>query len=665
MTMPDATRRVFLSVFLNPDLHIESKVSHQQLNQVLVTSSEAQSLEPWDGIPFTAQSGVSVVPLGFEVYQPLSIQSWENAFPSARLVALKASGFDHLRITFDPTPALAAPTPFALEAILAVAAHAIEATLLVGLKVILDLHVAVTGSWSTALIEADFPNGPKWQRYLVVARAFGMLCGRYTPSTVALELYNENANNEAYGNSNWAIRIQALWRSVRSINLKTTLLVGGSFYSSIEGLQDLKASDFDKNTGFVVHDYEPTIFTHQNAAGYTRYVERLHYPPILSDRGAAITSMEQRIAASTLSDADKKRARSDRESRLRAYFDMPQDYDYLSAKIRQIVHWQARNNVPSSRIFITEFGSHNDRDYRGASLTARIAWTQDSDRLHEEAGFCRTIWNYNSPDYWDITPEDGSWRVRNGFLIALGRQPAEVYEPEAASLFRSFGGRPSTSRRALMSEAIRQLKDEGLWDKLDVLHVFAAENESEALIDWKHGGKADLSGAKLTFVRQQGLTNRFGQAGALQLGLSDARNLPHNVYNNHFGLFLVGNPNTSLISIDSVGDDKLLSLDRFSTLIMGGYRALHTKDVNRSELHVLTTRIQSVTETRYVNGSVLATEKPSAEVVEFPIKINFNASNASSCVIFHAGSDLDSGEVKNIYTILRFYLNGYRRLKYE
>ncbi len=595
------------------------------------------------GVAFSARSGVNVVALGFDIYQPVTVQTWDTTLPDTRLAGLRAAGFDHIRIAYDPSPALAAASPAALDDALGPAKHAIDAAIRCGLKVILDLHVATQGAWSTAAIEADYPSGPKWRRYIDVAVRFAQLCAGYKAADVAFELYNENSNNESFGNSAWAVRVQALWAAVRAANRKTTLLVGGSFYSSIEGLRDLRASSFDANTGFVVHNYNPTIFTHQNAASYTRYVQRLHYPPVPSERQAALDSVAALIGASDLAPADKQRAQTDRWRRLNTYFDTPQGPDYVLSKVKEIAAWQRRNTVSSARIFVTEFGTHNDHDFIGAALIARLAWTQDVDGAHQAAGYCRSVWNYNSPDYWDITRDDGSWRIRDSFLVALGHGPASDLEPEAQALLEGAAAPLHEHDRALVNELVRQLKDHGLWTKLDALYVFAGPEG--VATEWK-GAAAG----------QTGNTAR-AQPSAVLLSVDVGGQTP--VRDGHVGVFASGEASQRKVAVDC-GDNRLLQIDPVSGASSGP-----SSDAPRGDaavLHALVSTLRGPDATLYANGSQVGPAAAIPPSMPAAARLVLTAANRASCAVVHSGDVLSAEQARDLFTLLRFYVNGRARI---
>ncbi len=615
-------------------------------------------LPAWDGKPFTAQSGVNVVPLGFEVYRPVTVASWDAALPDPRLAGLRAAGFDHVRIAFDPTPALAATSAAGLDAVIAIAQHAVAAASRCGLKAILDLHVATQGDWSTTAIEADYPAGPKWRRMLEVARRFGELCADAPTETLAFEIYNENSNNQSYGNKAWAVRVQAIWAAVRSVNLKTTLLVGGSFYSSIEGLQDLRAGDFDANTGFVVHNYNPMIFTHQGAADYTRYVQRLHYPPIASDKAAALEAMAARVEASALSPADKDRAKADRSHRLAAYFDTSMGPDYLRRKVREIADWQARNNIPGSRIFVTEFGSHNDHDVPGAALVARMAWAQDVDRAHQDAGYCRTVWNYNTPDYWDITEEDGSWRPRPGFLLSLGQTPVVVLEHEAQGLVAAAAAPPGAAEQALINETIWQLKEHDLWASLAVLFVFAGPGGTP--FEWKQAANWPPLPARLSAAQGLGCSNKLHTAGTLDLAGGPNPWAALQPGAGHVGLVMAGQAMAASVDVRWGNSAPFLQLSPGGRVTAGG--TVGTGAGDGSLLHALISYASPSDSALYVNGAVAGGAGFGAAAPESPLAADLIAGNRAGCAVVHAGAVLSAEEAKLLFTILRWYVNGSARI---
>ena len=654
--MRDPTRRAMLSLgLLVPPLSLGCPPAAAAPRRE--ANSAAARLSPWNGVAFTAQSGVNVVPLAFEIYQPVSIASWDAALPDARLVALRAAGFDHLRVAFDPTPALAASTAAALAAVMATAKHAIETTLRCGLKAILDLHVAAQGDWSITAIEADYPAGPKWQRYLEVARGFGEFCASYPTEQLAFEVYNENSNNESFGNKRWAVRVQAIWAAVRSVNLKTTLLVGGSFYSSIEGLQDLKASDFDTNTGFVVHNYNPAIFTHQDAANYTRYVQRLHYPPIASDKAAAIEDTAARIDGSKLAPADKAHAKADRSRRLGTYFNTPQGPDYILRKVREIADWQARNGIPGSRVFVTEFGSHNDHDWLGAALIARMAWTQDVDRAHQDAGYCRTVWNYNSPDYWDITEEDGSWRPRPGFLLSLGQTPVAAPEPEAEALMAATAHPPSAADRALINETIRQLKDHDLWAKLEALFVFAGPGGVP--FEWKRAADWPSAPGRLSVTQGSGFANLFHTAGAIDFAGGPNPWVVLQPGAGHLGLLTVGNAAAASIDVRWGNSAPFLQLSPGGRVTVAG--TVGTASGDATLLHALVSYASPSDSALYVNGSGVGPAGFGPAASESPLALDLVGGNRADCAVLHVGRVLSPQDCKTLFTILRWYVNGSAR----
>jgi hypothetical protein len=85
-----------------------------------------------------------------------------------------------------------------------------------------------------------------------------------------------------------------------------------------------------------------------------------------------------------------------------------------------------------------------------------------------------------------------------------------VYDDASSRLFGAIiggGGQVSDARRAVIDIAIRRLKNTALWDKLDVLHLYAASDSVSALINWVNPGTYNGGVVNApTFTADQGYT---------------------------------------------------------------------------------------------------------------------------------------------------------------
>lgn len=153
--------------------------------------------------------------------------------------------------------------------------------------------------------------------------------------------------------------------------------------------------------------------------------------------------------------------------------------------------------------------------------------------------------NYDVQYYWRARARNtagyGPWSATRSWKAVAGAQ-----EPETISLHARMQTAPSDIRSGLDNDFIKGLKDDGLWDKLDILYVFAAHtnNNGEALLNWKGPSyNATLMNAGgFTFTANKGLAGNGGAgAGAPYIktgyrpathGISYQRNSAHiGIYN--------------------------------------------------------------------------------------------------------------------------------------
>lgn len=76
------------------------------------------------------------------------------------------------------------------------------------------------------------------------------------------------------------------------------------------------------------------------------------------------------------------------------------------------------------------------------------------------------------------------------------RRLINTMQPETVLLLRylrQIGGGVSASRASIIDDFIGSLKQAGIWTKLDALNVFAQENATAALVNWKRPGTYDVT----------------------------------------------------------------------------------------------------------------------------------------------------------------------------
>ena len=622
-------------------------------------SRRTQALAAWNGTVFTSRRSVNISAIGFNLYGQWGTASWDASATSTLLTGLKAMGFDAVRIAIDPTTALTGAQTQAQW--WAVAQYAIDKAIAAGLNVIADLHVALDGtqtSFRADQVEAAYPSGAAWTGYVSLVQYFAQqlasVYGGTKNAQVCAELYNENT--QAVG-GNWPAMVKVLHTAFRSRNLNTTALVGGSSYSTIDGLANLSDSNFDANTGYVVHDYDPGILSHQGIGGYSA-VSRLHYPPIFSEKAAALAQVS---------------GNSSLTGQINNYFGASQfdtganNDNWMAGRVAAVTSWRTANGVPASRIFTTETGIHNDSGSTGASRIARLGFLQTKTRLHEAAGYSMTTWAWDS-GFWALPTNNA---VDSDFRAALGLSSIATYETEAASLFARMTTQPAAVRKSLINATIKMLKDAGLWAKLDAFYALAAADEQSAQLNWK-GATGNL-----TKIGSPGFTVDAGYAGGgggaksnyLNTGIVLGNSTLYTQNSGHMGV-VQDTPMTNGDQV-AIGNDYYsvgVGTGQYSTLISlssSGGVGYTTRTPPDGTGHLIASRQVASTVTSSLGGSARAdvtdTSAANAPDAGNTVQMLHATGQNSRIPAAHFGSGLTQAEQRDLYSIVKFYRSGLGR----
>jgi hypothetical protein len=83
---------------------------------------------------------------------------------------------------------------------------------------------------------------------------------------------------------------------------------------------------------------------------------------------------------------------------------------------------------------------------------------------------------------------------------------AATFSPLSLALFEAMEVEPDGERKVVIDTFIRALVAAGVWDLLDVLHVYAAHTEQAALLNWVDPGTFDATHNGATFAADEGFT---------------------------------------------------------------------------------------------------------------------------------------------------------------
>jgi hypothetical protein len=329
---------------------------------------------------------------------------WRRSIDLADLKALKADGFDFVRMPVDPvvflSPQTAAYRDGLYSDVLAAARLVNEA----GLKVIVDLHLMPNGPGRSAGMQSVLDDPKLFSAYLDVVRRMGLTLAEEDPHRVAFEVMNEPIVDcgTAAGRAEWKRKLKKLFAAARASATRLTLVLAGGCWSSAEGLSTVDPRAIpDANILWTFHSYDPFVLTHQGASwagDFIRYVKGIPYPPYAHPKAfrKALAATRARIGkdapwarrAGLLAYLDEQAATVDTPEELKATMARPFE---TAAK------WADRYGIPHHDVFLGEFGMIR-QEYGSSTIMPaawRAAYVGDMIGLAEAHGFGWSLWSYS------------------------------------------------------------------------------------------------------------------------------------------------------------------------------------------------------------------------------------------------------------------------------
>ena len=353
------------------------------------------SLDIWNTWPDESQwSDESVI---------LPFPEWRKTVKAADLEALKAAGFDFIRIPVDPSPFLSDKTIALREKLYAdvlASAQVVEAA---GLKVIIDLHWFPAGGNRSIGTQEVLKDDALFASYLDALRRIAGLLAKENPQTLALELFNEpTIDCDEDGTNDWPGKLKQAFTAARERAPNSSLILSGACWGGAEGLVKLNPKDFaDNNLIWSFHSYDPFILTHQGATwtgDFMPYVYGLPFPLHDANNGEldkALAAIRARISkeapkarrAGMLSYLDEEIAKIATKEGLDAAMD--KSFDLVS-------NWATKNSVDPADILLGEFGMIR-QEYGNPQIVppaTRATYYQSQINRAESHGFMWSMWSF-------------------------------------------------------------------------------------------------------------------------------------------------------------------------------------------------------------------------------------------------------------------------------
>lgn len=398
-----------------------------------------------------------------------------QVMPDARLTAIKAAGFDFVRMAVDPGTLMAAGTDTALDGLIAQVMTGVARRTSRGLKVIVDLHFAggnpAVSAWGYVAV-LDGVNGAKFTRFkhcaarlgAAIHAAAGTTC---TPSDVCLEVFNEPPGPWDISTASWSIHLHDLFLAVRAALPLHTIVVGGNCFNALDataggqtsGLTALSPAGFDENTGFAFHPYESALFTFQGWAGTQyQYMHGLTFPATLHPGGQAAAASAFTAVAGSEGDHDGVAAadalnacvtQAAWSTSVAQYFSRYGNKASLAARLATVTSWAIAAGLTKKRLFNTEVGVNfaGADDATEESAAAFIAAVRE---ISQEACInCLTIHEMQGSDF-GIQDTSAPWTFKAAIIAALfgGSMPKTVKSANVE--FDNVGGGTYTVKTQLI-----------------------------------------------------------------------------------------------------------------------------------------------------------------------------------------------------------------------
>ena len=258
----------------------------------------------------------------------------------ADMQALKAMGFDHVRLSINPALLIANPKTGALrEGPMAQLDKTVAQLTGSGLNVILDIHAEE--DWKAGLIHGD--DGA--QSLFAFWEQFGGHYAKSDPERVFFEILNEPSMDDLY---RWeGIQDRAV-AAIRSVAPRHTIIATAAAWGHQDGLLAMEPVR-DDDVIYTFHDYDPMWFTHQGATWSTAAWAFLHGVPYPSTPENIRAGAERRAGASGSGCCWSDMARTAGD---------PSAYE---AEIAAVAQWAEERKVP---LYCGEFGVFKDHTTR-------------------------------------------------------------------------------------------------------------------------------------------------------------------------------------------------------------------------------------------------------------------------------------------------------------
>jgi endoglucanase len=308
----------------------------------------------------------------------------------ADMQALKAMGFDHVRLSINPAFLIAnAKTGTLREAPLAMLDKTVGQLTAAGLNVILDIHPEE--DWKALLLHGDDGAASLYAFWSQFAAHFA----KSDPERVFFETMNEPSMDDLYRWEGIQDRAVAV---IRRAAPRHTIIATAAAWGHQDGLLAMEPVR-DDDVIYTFHDYDPMWFTHQGATWSTATLAFLH--------GVPYPSTPENVEP-VLAEEPDARVRL----QLQRYGEDHWDAKRIDVEIAAAAKWGEQHGVP---VYCGEFGVY--KTYSDPKM--RVAWINDTRSALDRHHVGWAMWDYDGGFGLAVKGSDGIV-VDQDVLRALG-----------------------------------------------------------------------------------------------------------------------------------------------------------------------------------------------------------------------------------------------------
>lgn len=336
---------------------------------------------------------------------------------------IRSLGFDFVRLTVDPGPLLAASGERRQEA-LAVLASDTAAIAKSGLKVVFNIHpVTQVMAYSNEMVNG--PSGsPGVAQYREMIAALTAALAPLGTDRVAIEPFNEPAHYpcDPWGSNDWQEIMASTVAAIRAVSTEMTIVATGACGGNVDGVTDLDPDFDDPNILYSFHMYEPHLFTHQRSDRQGDFASGLPWPASAGTPEAVRAMLEVHMQAAGVAPDEQARQVAAVLPYIEQYFAEGWGEAQMRDRVGQAVEWARTHGIPTSRLFMGEFGAMlmSDDGRTGAFNADRLRYLRTLRTIAEEHGIPWSVWEFSNPYGMSVIVPKGPALPDLGMLEALG-----------------------------------------------------------------------------------------------------------------------------------------------------------------------------------------------------------------------------------------------------